>query len=178
MKIYIVGSVASGKSTLARRISDSTGIPCYHLDEVMYIQDVSAPMGNRKRTAEERNVLFQNILTQKDYIIEDTERRYFLQGLEQTDRIVILEIPLLVRQKRILVRWLRQNWGLEKCSYKPNLHMLKSMFCLARNYDTGADGTKERLAAFPNKTVLLRKNKDIDRYIKSIGHVNGTVVCG
>lgn len=37
MKIYITGSVASGKSTLARRISQIIEIPCYHLDEVVHI---------------------------------------------------------------------------------------------------------------------------------------------
>ncbi len=67
MKIYIVGSVASGKSTLARRLSQSTGIPCFPLDEVVHTEDVSRPQGNRKRTAEERDALF----------FEDT----FAQGL-------------------------------------------------------------------------------------------------
>ena len=43
MKIYIVGSVASGKSTLARRLSQSTGIPCFPLDEVVHTEDVSRP---------------------------------------------------------------------------------------------------------------------------------------
>lgn len=34
MKLYIVGPVASGKSTLARQLSRETGIPCFHLDQV------------------------------------------------------------------------------------------------------------------------------------------------
>ncbi len=41
MKIYIVGAVASGKSTLARELSGLTGIPYTSLDEVVHIPDKS-----------------------------------------------------------------------------------------------------------------------------------------
>ena len=49
MKLYIVGPVASGKSTLARQLSRETGIPCFHLDQVARRQDPGAKVGNRKR---------------------------------------------------------------------------------------------------------------------------------
>ena len=55
MKLYIVGSVASGKSTLARYISQKTGIPCTHLDEVVYEEDPASSWGNKKRSIEERD---------------------------------------------------------------------------------------------------------------------------
>lgn len=46
--------------------------------------------------------------------------------------------------------------------------MLKAMLRWAQNYDTGEDGTKSRIAAFQDKTVILRGNRDIRRYIKSM----------
>ena len=75
MKIYIVGSVASGKSTLARKISHITGAPCYHLDEAVYTVDPSEPWGNKKRPLEERDRLFQAMLAQRHYIMEDAGRK-------------------------------------------------------------------------------------------------------
>lgn len=168
MKLYIVGSVASGKSTLARRISKITGIPCHHLDEVVYLPDPSEPWGNRKRPVEKRNSLFEDILSSKHYIIEDAGREYFTEGLRQADTVILLEIPLYIRKKRIIFRWIKQNLGIEKCIYRPRLDVLKSMFKWAKNYDTGADGTKARVMPFYKKTVVLHNNKEIERYIRSV----------
>ena len=168
MKLYIVGSVASGKSTLARRISKITGMPCSHLDEVVYTPDPTQAWGNRKRPAQERDALFEKILAQDHYIMEDAGRECFISGMEQADAVILLEIPLMVRQKRILLRWLKQNLGIEKCIYKPRFEVLKAMFRWAKNYDADLDGTKGRLAPFQNKTVILRNNRDINRYLKQM----------
>lgn len=168
MKIYIVGSVASGKSTLARYISQITGIPCTHLDDVVYIPDSTQSWGNRKRTIEERDALFKKIITQSNYIIEDAGRKCFIDGMKQIDVVILLEIPLIVRQKRILLRFIKQNLGIEKCIYKPRIDMLKAMFQWAKDYDTNADGTKGRVSFFQNKTIILRNNRDINRYLKAI----------
>jgi len=168
MKIYIVGSVASGKSTLARYISQITGIPCTHLDEAVYISDPTQPLGNRKRPIEERDALFEKILTQENYIMEDVGRKCFMDGMKQADAVILLEIPLIFRQKRILLRWIKQNLGIEKCFYKPHIDMLKAMFQWAKDYDTNTDGTKGRVSFFQNKTILLRNNREINRYLKAV----------
>ena len=170
MKLYIVGSVTSGKSTLARRISKITCIPCHHLDEVVYTPDFTASWGNKKRLIEERNALFESILTSRDYIMEDAGREYFMEGMRQADTVILLEIPLIVRQKRILFRWIKQNMGMEKCIYKPRFNVLKSMFKWAKEYDTGADGTKMRAAQFQAKTIVLHNNKEISKYLNSLKH--------
>ena len=128
MKLYIIGAVASGKSTLARRVAERTGVPCTHLDDVVYMPDPAAPEGNRKRPAEERDRLFQEVLAQKSYIIEDAGRTCFLEGLRQADTVVLLDPPIAVRRRRILTRWVKQNLGLEPCGYRPNFAMVRAMF--------------------------------------------------
>lgn len=42
MKLNIVGSVSSGKSTLAKKLSETLGIPYKSLDEVVHIPDKAA----------------------------------------------------------------------------------------------------------------------------------------
>lgn len=167
MKIYICGSVASGKSTLARRISGLTGIPCHHLDEVLRVPDPSAPWGNRKRPDAEWQALFADILSKEDYIMEDAGRACFVEGMEMADVILVLEPPLRVRQWRIVLRWVRQNLGIEKCIYRPDLNMLRHMFKWVKSYETGADGVKARVAPYREKTVVLRSERDVQAYLAS-----------
>ncbi|MGI5959798.1 MAG: hypothetical protein ACOX60_10345 [Massiliimalia sp.] len=165
MKLYITGSVASGKSTLARQISAKTGIVCTHLDEVVYKKAPENPQGDVKRPPEERDRLFEQVLAQSDFIMEDAGRECFLRGMEQADQIILLEIPLWIRNKRIVWRWMKQNLGLEDCLYKPDWVMLKAMLEWAKNYDRGIDGTKRRVAQYSDKVIVLKNNREIRRYL-------------
>lgn len=89
MKLYIIGHVASGKTTLAREISARLGVPCFHLDEIVYMPDGSSPLGNRKRTPEDRDALFCEIISRHDWIIEDVGRECFSRGLLEADEVVL-----------------------------------------------------------------------------------------
>ena len=129
------------------------------------------PWGNKKRPLEERDHLFQAMLAQRHYIMEDAGRDCFRAGMEQADTVLLLEIPRIVREKRILLRWVKQNLGLEKCIYRPRFAMLQAMFRWARNYDTGADGTKALVSQFASKTIVLRNGKDIRRYLQTLSRV-------
>ena len=100
--------------------------------------------------------------------MEDAGRKCFINGMEQADMIILLEIPLIERKKRILLRWIKQNIGSEKSIYKQRIDMLKAMFQLAKDYDYNADGTKERVSLFQNKIITLSNNSDINRYLKTI----------
>ncbi len=168
MKIYITGSVASGKSTLARRIAAQTGIPCLHLDEAVYVADPAEAWGNRKRPEEERDAIFREMLARESWVMEDAGRACFAEAMAHADIVVLLEIPLAARKRRILTRWLRQNLGIEKCIYRPGARMLRCMFRWAKNYDAGADGTKSRVAPYRGKTVLLHGNREIDAFLAAL----------
>lgn len=165
MKLYITGSVGSGKSTLAEKISKITDIPCTHLDEVVHIPCSSGQWGNMKRTDKEINSIFHSILTADSYIIEDSGRACFIDGMKNADKIIVLDIPLKTRRYRIIKRWIKQNLGVEKCIYKPRLTVLKSMFRWIRNYESGKDGTKLRIKQFEYKAVYLHNQKEIDDFL-------------
>lgn len=167
MKIYIVGAVASGKSTLARELSGVTGIPYTSLDEVVHIPDKSNVWGNRKRQVDERDRLFNTIISQKDWLIEDTGRTCFEEAFKAADSIVLIKLPPRVRNYRIMKRWIKQRTGIEKCSYTPSVQMLKSMFKWSKEYEIGRDGLKLRLSTYKDKIIILRSNKDIKEFLNS-----------
>lgn len=100
--------------------------------------------------------------------MEDTGRKRFQKGMEQADRIILLEPNAWVGRHRIFLRWIKQNLGLEKCGYKPGLWMLKAMLRWAHDYETGADGLRSRLEPYREKMTILKNNREIREYINSI----------
>lgn len=164
MRLYITGSVGSGKSTLAEQLSKITNIPCTHLDEVLHIP-CSSGWGNKQRSDEEVKKIFYSVINQNEYIIEDTGRECFIDGMKNADKIIVLDIPLKIRKYRIIKRWIKQNLGLEKSNYKPKIIVLKSMFRWIKNYESGKDGTKSRIELFKDKVVYLKNQNDIDDFI-------------
>ncbi|HEX2944845.1 MAG TPA: AAA family ATPase [Clostridia bacterium] len=168
MKIYIVGAVSSGKSTLAKRLSATLGIPSYSLDEVVHIPDKSSPWGNIKRQAEERDQLFNSIIEQSKWIIEDVGRPCFEAGMKEADMIILLETPSMTRNFRIIKRWLKQRLGIEKCIYAPRLKMLVSMLRWSRDYDLQRDGLKDRIRQYERKVTTLRNSKAIDAFLEQL----------
>lgn len=165
MKIYIVGSVSSGKSTLAKKLSEVLHIPYKSLDEVVHIPDKS---NHRKRQATERDNLFYSIIQQKDWIIEDVGRPCFEEGFKKADTIILLEISIKIRNYRIIKRWIKQRLGIEKCTYNPRYEMLKCMFQWSKDYDTGKDKLKDRISSYHEKVIILRNNKDINTFINGL----------
>lgn len=61
-KTPIIGIVASGKTTLAKRLSKKINIPWYELDNIVYLQ---TPSGRYKRTADEQVdvIALKNVIT-------------------------------------------------------------------------------------------------------------------
>ncbi|HVI39978.1 MAG TPA: hypothetical protein VM577_04905 [Anaerovoracaceae bacterium] len=166
MKIYIVGPVSSGKSTLAKLLSERLAIPCAFLDEVVHIPDPASPCGNRSRTAEERDGLFHSIIHQPAWIIEDVGRPCFEAGMKEADAVLLLDIPARIRKYRIVKRWIKQKIGAEACDYHPQLRMLKAMFQWTEAYDSGRDGLKKRITVYQKKVVVLKSNQDIREYLE------------
>jgi len=166
MKIYIVGSVSSGKSTLAKKLSKTLKIPYQSLDEIVHIHDKSNPWGNRKREVEERDNLFYSVIKQPEWIIEDVGRPCFEEGLNRADTIVLLEIFTKVRNYRIIKRWIKQRLGIEKCIYTPRFEMLKCMLQWSKDYDAGKDKLKNRVLQHQKKVITLINNKDINEFLE------------
>jgi len=105
---------------------------------------------------------------QKDWIAEDVGRPCFSEGFKQADIIILLEIPLKIRKRRILLQWKKQRIGIEKSLYIPSYAMLKCMFIWARDYDSGKDGLHDRIKLYQNKLIVLHNHKEINKFISGV----------
>ena len=125
-------------------------------------------MGNRKREIEERDRLFYSVIKQLEWIIEDVGRPCFEEGLKDADLIVLLDVSTKIRKYRIIKRWLKQRFGIEKCIYKPKCEILKCMFRWTENYDIGKDNLKDRISHYQEKVITLKNDKEIKTFQMNI----------
>ena len=105
MKIEIIGSVASGKTTLAKHLSEKLQIPYYQKDNIVWER---TPDGDKKRSAKERDRLFEKIISGDDWIVEGSPRKCLKESFACCDYIMLLDVSMMLRLKRVFSRWFRQ----------------------------------------------------------------------
>lgn len=128
-KIYIIGPVGSGKTTLARTLSKKLNIKYHELDKIVWDDDA----GNRKRNPVEIKKLFDDILNDENWIIEDVGRDIFKRGISEADIVYYLDLAPTKIYIRITTRWIKQKLHLETYNYRPTLKGLKEMYKWAQN---------------------------------------------
>lgn len=155
-KIFIIGIVASGKTTLAKQLSTQINVPWYELDSIVHYQSA---LGRIKQKPEEQVEKILEIDKNGSWIFEGTDRESYQCIYEMADTIIFLDTPLWKRRLRIFVRYVKQKFGFEKCHYKPDLNMLKMMYKWTREFEENRDKFEAKLKRFENKVIRLNKNK-------------------
>ena len=159
MKILIVGNVGSGKTTLAKRLSNYFDIPYYSIDNIVYDED------NIKREDKEQIKIINKINREnKEYIFEGVLRDNLDLLLNICDNIIFLYYSKKVTLKRIKFRYLKQILGLEKCNYKVNKEMYNNFI----KWNNCFDSTKliNRLSKYSSKLLIIRSNSELKKYFK------------
>lgn len=121
MKIDIIGSVASGKTTLAKKISLKYHVSHFEKDNIVWQRTTN---GDKKRTPEERDALFKQIIEQDNWIVEGSPRESLKESFECCEYIIVLNERTITRLVRVLKRWGLQRMGKEKYNSKPTLKFL------------------------------------------------------
>lgn len=156
-KILIIGIVASGKTTLARRLSQTFNVPWYELDSIVH---PNTPMGRYKRSAEEQIKVIMEIDKQGTWIFEGTDRDSYQCLYEMADTVIFLDPPLWKRKIRIFTRFCKQKFGIEKSHYKPDFMMLKMMYRWTKDFERNRNGFEAKLKQYNEKVIRLRDTSD------------------
>lgn len=157
-KIYILGSVGSGKTTLAKKLSKDLDVNHYELDNVVWKYN---PNGDIRRTEEEIKEIFSEILEQDNWIIENVGRNYFDKGYDLADTIIYLKLSRLTLYKRVILRWIKQNLKIEKTTYKTDFQMLKQMLMWVDKEIN--DSKLNKLEPYMDKVTILNE-KTLKKY--------------
>lgn len=159
MKILIFGIVASGKTTLARKLSQELNIPYYEGDCIAW----GFPNEKRyKRSSEEQREIIDVINGKGAWIVEGTYRESQKILYEFADKIIFLDTPLYIRKYRIIFRFIKQKLGYEKSNYKPTYDMLKHMFIWTKDFENNRKSHIDRLMNYENKLIWIKSLSELN----------------
>lgn len=88
LKIIIIGSPGSGKSTFARKLQNITGIPLYHLDMIWHKPDKT------NISQKDFDIQLHKILTKNKWIIDGNYQRTLELRIKECDTVFLLDFPL------------------------------------------------------------------------------------
>ncbi|CEG22852.1 Cytidylate kinase [Planococcus massiliensis] len=163
MKIYITGSVGSGKTTLAKHLATELGLHHFETDNFVWKR---APGGDIRNSVEQRNAHLAEALMWPEWIVEGVHMDWTDAAIDQADWIIFLDIPLKERKRRIIKRFLKQIAGAESANYKPTFKMLQKMFTWNRYFEEKMKPVfVKKFHACPDKAVIATSSEEALRIL-------------
>lgn len=104
-RVIIIGCGGAGKSTLARKLGEKTGLPVVHLDQIWW-----APGNWQHLEREEFDRLLLAETEKPRWILDGNFNRTLEMRLEKCDTVIYLDYPRPVCLKNWIGRVI-QNWG-------------------------------------------------------------------
>ena len=163
MKIDIIGSVASGKTTLAKKLSLRYQVPHFEKDNIVWQR---TPNGDRKRTPEERDVLFKQIIERDNWIVEGSPRESLKESYGCCEYIIVLNERTYIRLVRVFKRWLLQKIGKEKYNSKPTLKFLFYNIKWVFEFNGIKEELFDELNSYGEKCKIFTHSKDAMKFIE------------
>lgn len=165
-RVLIIGSGGAGKSTLARRLGEATGIEVIHLDKLYW-----KPNWVEMPKAEMREIITE-LLKGDEWIIDGNFGSTMELRIAACDTVIFLDMPRIVCIYHILKRVLkyrnttRPDMG-EGCAEKFDLKFLGWVWNFPK---TTKPQIEERLKRFErDKTIIrLRSKRDVEDFFARI----------
>jgi adenylate kinase family enzyme len=163
-KIHIIGSVGSGKTTLARKLSKDFHIPHYELDNIVWKRFQS---GDVRRSEKERDAYLNKVVTSDAWVNEGVHYQWVTESFINAELIIFLDTRYSKRIYRIIKRFILQRIGIEKSNYKPSFSMFKRMF----RWNTYFEKVSKReiielLKEFDDKVIIMRDHHKLEVYLR------------
>lgn len=167
MKIAVIGYSGSGKSTLARALGERYGVPVLHFDTVHW-----AP-GWQERDKAEVHQIAREFIEQPEWVIDGNYTKYeYQRRMAEADTIIFLDFPRLSCFVRAWKRYFRFR-GVTRadmadgCAEKMDAEFVWWLLWKGRTRQR-RESFQEVVEQYPEKTVVLRRQRDIDRYLEGL----------
>ena len=164
MKIHIIGCSGTGKTYLAKKLSNKYNIPRYDLDNIYW--DNSSEKYETKTEFEKRDKLLQKILEKDSWIIEGIYYKWLEQSFKNADIIYVLDLPKYIYKFRIIKRFIKRKLRLE-AGKKENLKSLLNLLKWTDKFQN--ENMKEIdkiLEKYKEKVHFIKSKKEIDKILE------------
>lgn len=163
-RILIVGSAASGKSTLATRLHDILGLPIIHLDQHYFGNDW------RKPTDYDWEKIVKKLVKNDEWIMDGNYRKTLDLRIPSSDTIVLLDFPRHVCLVRAFKRRLMDNRldPIDGCKEKISFNFLKWILWGFPHVSKKLILKKFGEIENEKKVFILKSNRDVENFINSI----------
>jgi len=165
-RVLIIGSGGAGKSTLARRLGEATGIEVVHLDKLHWRAGwIEAPKAEFLQAVEEA-------LEKDAWIMDGNFGGTMEMRLKSCDTVIFLDFPRTVCLYRVIKRRLtyrnrhRPDMS-EGCNEKIDYEFLHWVWTFPKHTKGSIE---ERLKRFENeKTVIrLQSKREVEDFFKNL----------
>lgn len=167
MKIAVLGYSGAGKSTLARALGEHYGIPVLHFDTVQYTPNWQV------RDRAEAHRIVSAFMENPGWVIDGTYSKFeYKRRLTEADEIILLLLPRMTCFFRALRRYIhfrgksRPDMA-DGCCEKMDAEFIWWLLWEGRTRRRRQKFQKV-VVQYPEKTVVLKSQRDIDRYLEGL----------
>lgn len=164
IKIIIIGSPGSGKSTFARKLRDITDIPLHYLDMIWHKPD------RTNISQEEFDTQLNDILQKDRWIIDGNYQRTLESRLEKCDTVFLMDFPIdvclsgaesRIGKKREDLPWIEHEFDEEFRQWIIDFpeNRLTQIYQKIEKYSHNKD------------IIIFKSRKEADEYLDSLLHV-------
>lgn len=164
-RIMIIGCGGAGKSTLARKLGEKTGLPVVHLDKLFW------KPGWESVSREEFDRLHRQELAKERWILDGNFDRTMLERLARCDTVIYLDFPRIICMfgvmKRILTTYgtVRPDMG-EGCPERIDWEFLQWVWNFNKNKRAA---NYRRLAEVEGVNIIILKNRSqVERFLRNL----------
>ena len=164
-RVVIIGCGGAGKSTLARKLGEKTGLPVIHLDKLFW------KPGWVESSPEEIDQKIRDVLAQPRWILDGNFNRTLQQRIERCDTVIYLDFSRFACIRGVIKRILtthgtvRPDMG-DGCPERFDLEFLKWVWNFNKNkrqryYDmlNGLEG---------KQVLILRSRREVNMFLHNL----------
>jgi adenylate kinase family enzyme len=168
MKIYIIGSSCSGKTTLARNIAEKLAITHIELDQLWWL-----PNWQERDIAEFKKLVETKLNDEPDWVIDGNYRRVRDLIMPQADQIIWLNLPFCILFWRSITRTISRSIT-HKSVCNGNYERLSALLSsdgmpawVIRTWKLRRD-YGNNLQATDNRVIELKTQKEINTFLERL----------
>ena len=168
MKIAIAGYSGAGKSTLARELAEIYHTDVLHFDSIQFLPNWEVRNGEEKK-----KMTGEFLDTHESWIIDGNYSKLFYERrMMEADQIILLlfnRFDCLFRAHKRYRKYkntTRPDMA-EGCNEKFDFEFIKWILWEGRSKRAKAR-YKKVIADYGNKTVVIKNQKELDRYLESL----------